>query len=517
MTDDPGKMATAPAYERGARSVPRALRGLSVARLAPVVLVMAIFAMAVRMPADSDTWWHLKSGQLMWTSGQILRSDPFSYTMAGQPWINHSWLAQIGLWCAYRLGGLPALALGLALAVTLAWSLVYRQSEGQPYVAAFLTLLGALASSVIWIARPQIMSFLLAAVIAWLLNRFKRTGSRWVWLVPPLVVIWANSHGGYILALILIGCHVGGEGLNRLLDPDSSAHRTWRSVAELASLGVISVLAVVLNPYGSRMWTYPLATVRIGPLQAFIEEWAAPDFHRLIFHPFVWLLLLLLVALGRSRRQADWTDLALVAAFGYLGLLASRNVALFALVAVPVLSRHAADALRAWPPLRRLVDPPPRRPSRPQVWLNAALLLLVAAGATTKVGTDLNALDRPSVWGEGLPVDAAGWLAHHPPPGNMFNTYNWGGYLIWALYPDQPVFIDGRTDLYSLDSRVLEDYSTVHWIRPGWQEVLDRYGVGFVLTERAGLLDTLLAQIGDWSPVYVDDIAVIYQRQAVAP
>ena len=132
-------------------------------QLLVAILFVAIFAMAVRQPADTDTWWHLKSGQLMWESGQILRADPFSHTVQGQPWINHGWLVQILLWPLYQALGLAGLALLLATLVTASFVLVYTQCEGKPFVAAFATLIGAVASSVIWAVRPQIVSLLLAA------------------------------------------------------------------------------------------------------------------------------------------------------------------------------------------------------------------------------------------------------------------------------------------------------------------------------------------------------------------
>ena len=99
----------------------------------------------------------------------------------------------------------------------------------------------------------------------------------------------------------------------------------------------------------------------------------------------------------------------------------------------------------------------------------------------------------------------------------MFNTYNWGGYLIWSLYPRVPVFVDGRTDLYALNSQVLDDYTAVHWVRPGWEQILDRYGVGFVITERTGLLDTMLAQADGWQATYHDEISAIYVRIGEIP
>jgi hypothetical protein len=149
--------------------------------------------------------------------------------------------------------------------------------------------------------------------------------------------------------------------------------------------------------------------------------------------------------------------------------------------------------------------------------LNVFLLILVIAGAAAKVGLDLRRMDDPDVWGRGLPVEAANWLGQQELSGQMFNTYNWGGYLIWSLHPDKPVFIDGRTDLYAFNSQVLEDYVLVHSLRPGWDGVLDRYGIGYVVTERTGLLDQMLAQTESWQLAYEDELAVVRVRKDALP
>ena len=501
-------------------------------QLIVVILFIAIFAMAVQQPADTDTWWHLKSGQLVWESGEILRTDPFSHTVQGQPWIDHGWLVQIVLWPLYQLLGLAGLALFLSTLVTASFALVYTQCEGKPFVAAFATLLGAVASSVIWAVRPQMVSLLLAAVVLFLLDRYKRSGSsRWLWPLPFLVTLWVNCHGGFVIAFILMGCYLVGEALNRLTSPSLPSHasedaRVRRSkLTPLIVVMLVSVPAVLLNPSTYKMFAYAYQTVSIRQLQDFIQEWASPNFHNLQFHPFIWLLLLSLAAMGLSRRRADWTDLALLGVFGYMGLLAARNIALFALVVPPVLSRHAVFAFEdlaiAQPRLSRLAalmrprpSPPPRRVL---LLINVLILMLVLFGAGAKVGTELLRMRDPEVWGEGLPLEAVEYLRDHDLPGLMFNSYNWGGYLIWALYPGKPVFIDGRTDLYALNGTALEDYARVHWVRPGWEEILDRYAIGYVITERTGLLDMMLAEKMEWDAVYHDDVAVIYERVGSVP
>jgi hypothetical protein len=480
------------------------------------ILFVAIFVMAVRPTADTDTWWHLKSGQLMWERGELLRSDPFSHTVAGEPWINHGWLVQVLIWPVYEVLGLGGLALLLAAAVTLAFALVYLQCEGRPFLAVFAVLLAAVASSVYWSLRPQMMSFLLTALSAYLMHRYAKTDSAW-WLVPLpfLVALWVNCHGGFVIAFILMGCYLVGLTLNRL-----TAYKVPQArLAPLVLFLLLSIPAVLLNPYTIRMYAYAIQTVSVGPLQDFIQEWSVPDFHSLQFQPFVWLLLLTMVAMGLSRKRASWTELMLVSVFAYMSLLASRNIALFALVTPPVLTRHAVTTLDDLALVPRLSwlgalthSLPPRRPTLSLALFNVLLLLLVTAGAGAKVGTEFERLQDPEIWGRGLPLETVEYLRDHRLPGYMFNTYNWGGYLIWSLYPEKPVFVDGRTDLYAFESQVLEDYTTVHWVRPEWPEILDAYKIGFIVTERTGLLDLFLAERNDWREVHRDNVAAVYVR-----
>ena len=118
-----------------------------------------------------------------------------------------------------------------------------------------------------------------------------------------------------------------------------------RQIRTLVLVTLICLAVVVLNPQTYRMYTYPFQTVSIGVLRDFIQEWRSPDFHGLHLHPFIWMLLLTLAAMGFSGQRADLTDVGLVAGFAYLSLLAGRNIALFALLDGPVLARYGAPAL----------------------------------------------------------------------------------------------------------------------------------------------------------------------------
>jgi hypothetical protein len=492
------------------------LTWLTTERLLICILFIAIFVMAVRVPLDSDAWWHLKSGQLMVEQGRILRTDPFSYTRSGQPWIDHGWLAQIGIYLLYRAGGFPGLALGLAALVTLTFALVYRQSQGSPYLRAFTILLAAITSSSIWAVRPQIVSFFLAAVLYFLLDRYKhRRERKYLYLLPLVVLLWVNIHGGFATAFILLLCYLAGETLSWLLGTCDA-----RGPLSIAIAAAFCLLVVPINPNGAQMLTYPLRTVGIGVLRDYIQEWASPDFHQFFVHPFIWLFLATLVAVARSGRRIDLTDLALVGVFAYMGLLASRNIALFALVAAPILARYAELSLAGLPEsLRRqewaqlLLRPAAARPpAQPLLaaanWLLLSLLLVAGAIRCFAVMT-------PSAQSQAelanYPARAADFIQQERPPGPLFNSYNWGGYLIWRLWPDYPIFVDGRTDLY--DDPFLREYLAAALARPGWQEALNRYSVNLVVTESNGLLARFLAREQGWQMAYSDDMATVFIRR----
>ena len=199
--------------------------GLTLPRLLTALLFIAVFTMAVRVPADTDTWWHLATGRYIVESRTIPLADPFSHTRLGVPWIDAAWLAQIVLYGLYAVGGWAGLSLGVAALVTLAFVLVHRQSQGNPYLRALGVVVGAITSSVIWAARPQLVSFLLAALVAYLLDGYKRRRGKLLPWLPLVTLVWANAHAGYAIAFILMMCYLLGEGLKRgkpqpLISPD---------------------------------------------------------------------------------------------------------------------------------------------------------------------------------------------------------------------------------------------------------------------------------------------------------
>lgn len=491
---------------------PSRLTWLTLDRLLAAIVFLAIFTMAVRTLADSDVWWHLEAGRWIVENRQIPRTDTFSHTRFGEPWVDHGWLAQVALYALFAAFGYAGPALFVAALVTLAFYFVWRQClDGDSWLRAFVLVAAAVASGGIWAARPQIVTFALAAAVAYLLFRYKEGDGRAIWFLPPLILLWVNVHGGFAIAFILMVAYLFGEVGNHILHLEDAM--PWRAIGRLILVMGLCLLVVPLNPNGVTMWAYPFQTVAINVLKQYIVEWRPPDFHQLHFHPFIWLLLATVTSLGLSRRRADFTDLTLIALFAYLSLLAARNVALFALVAAPVVVRHGSAALAEW--RHRSGARPGSFYARPattpgRALLNWSLLALLVLVALLQISQATSTAANEASQARDLPTGAVAFLQENNPRGPIFNSYNWGGYLIWKL-SQYPVFVDGRTDLYG--DTLLREYSAAAFGHPSWRTVLDRYGINLVLIETQAALAWRLEEAAEWQQLYRDDQAVIFGRR----
>lgn len=494
---------------------------LTLDKLLTLIVFISIFTMAARIPTDTDSWWHLQAGRWIVENQAIPTTDPFSHTRLGEPWIDHGWLAQAAIYLSWDGLGYAGLVLLLASLVTAAFYFAWRQCrDANPWLRAFIMILAAVASGIIWAVRPQMVSFLLTSVVAYILYRYKQGSRRIIWFLPLIMLLWVNIHGGFAIGFILMVAYLFGETVNWVIvrwqnpdvapDDDELRAMTLREIGMLVLVMGLCFLLLPLNPNGTEMWSYPFRTVNIGILQDFIVEWQSPNFHSSFLHPFIWLLLAALTAFGLAGRRADFTDLTLVALFAYMSLLAVRNIPLFALITAPIIVRYATLALARW--LGPQVAAP-RKPSQAKlaIVMNWALLAVVVLLALVRMSEPVTAAANVAVQTESLPVGAVEFLLAERPLGNIFNDYNWGGYLIWRV-PEYPVFVDGRTDLY--DDEFLRDYLLIDMAQDGWQEKLAAYDVSLaVISVDSPLAKAMLAS-GTWQEIYHDDLSFIFSQSS---
>lgn len=486
-------------------------------RLIVVVLLLLVFLIAARSPVDTDLWWHLRAGEETLSSGSPVLVDSFSYTRSGQSWTNHSWLSQVILAGIFRLGGLPLVGLFVPLLAVIIMLLLFMQMDGPVILRAFVIVLASTVSAVVWTPRPQMFSLLLFALVAWMLNRYKRAGPVRLWPLPLIFFLWSNLHGGYPLGFLLIGAFLIGEGINHL-GKVSGPVLPWKDMLLLAGYACLGLVLVAVNPNGVKMWAIPFQTVDVGVLQQLIQEWASPDFHDLSQQPFLWMLFALILCWALAGRRVDGSELLTVLLFAWMGFTARRNVGPFSLVAAPALARaltglleQGAPKLAGWVrekfPAAAVREQPELAPGL-RKGINLAVAALLAFAAFGKLAVVNYPAFTAQVVGRAYPVKAVEWIEANRPEGRLFNEYNWGGYLTWAL-PAYPVFVDGRTDLFG--DEVLSQWIGVIQAEDDWQESLDRWAVRLVLIQPGRPLVSALEQAG-WKLVVKEEGYLLYER-----
>ncbi len=481
--------------------------------LVPGIILGLVLIMAARVPLDSDQWWHLRAGAVTWEQRSPVTTDQFSYTREGSRWINHSWLSELLMFLFFRWGdylGLTFMVVGLA---ALTVGLIYLQMEGSPLARAFLLVAGIPVIALVWSPRPQMFSLLCFGVLAYLLHLYKRQRINLLWVSPLLFIVWSNLHGGYPLGLLLMFAFIVGEILNRLFYQSGDKNFTRNELAQTIFWLGLSALAVIINPNWTSMWSIPFRTVGVRVLQDYIEEWQSPDFHEIQQQTFLWLLLATFGVIGLSRRRLDGSDLLSLVIFAYLGMLARRNIAPFGMIAIPVLSRYLPYIRLNYrnrvlsffqnPEINRKIA------KKKSLLINGILIFSITVGVCYKMVY----VSSPEIFiqyeRQAFPYDAVHWIKANKPKGNLFNSYNWGGYLIWNL-PEYPVFIDGRTDLFG--DGLLEDYLSLMRGDDGWEQLLDSYEINLILIEKGSALGKALRGSVSWQLDYKDDMAEIYIR-----
>jgi len=473
-----------------------------------ILVFMLVFFIALSPPQDADMWWHLAAGKEMISQGKILTTDIFSYTHYGENWTNAFWLSDIVLFLTYKLGGYLGITLLVALMVALTMAVIYRQTLHNLFpLPLLIILLATFAIAPVWTPRPQIFSFLLLAILDYGLKENDGFILKRPWLLVVLFILWANMHGGFIWGFLLIFAFIVGNGFDKILKGGNGP-----SVRQLNQLGIwtlIAVLGISINPNGLSLWKLPFYTVGIS-IQS-ITEWSSPDFHRFDLHPILWLLFLIIVGTGTSRKPLSWSAILKIIGFSYMAFVSQRSIGPFVIISTPIAIETLNQAWSESLPvlsnqIQKLYKPKKTTPVPAlfAITLNLTILglfifIIVSRAHTVSTEQEVH---------NGLPMKAVEWLRANQLEERMFNAYNWGGYLQWEL-PEYSVFIDGRADLYG--EKTIRDWWSVVNATDHGLAVLDSWQVNFVILEPGWPILEKLTQLG-WHVLYEDNTAIVMGR-----
>ncbi len=481
-----------------------------------VTLLQVLFLSAgvPRLFHDSDTGWHVRNGEAILSSAAVPRADRFSYTRDGSPWFAWEWLSDAVFGAVHRFAGLPGVAMiaALAIAVTVSGAAYLAGSMGGNLfftAVAMVLLLGT--TSMHWLARPHVFSWILALVFLAVAERERRgTAGRALYLLPLVAVLWANLHGSFLLGPAIVFIYAIGAWFEKRVNSWSGIPLQFprSAVASLACL-----LATFINPYGWRLHEHVLAYLENDYVMDHISEFRSFSFHSpgaLYVELFLAVAALGTVSLFKQRA---FGPALLSVGMLHLSLYSARHLPTAAVLVLPLSVAALTREARTWPAMRRFLDYSDRlRAIDSRIYGIVPIMLVLAL---TAVGVNaLSGAGRVGFDAGTFPVRAADFLEQRTREpdglGRVFATDQWSGYLIYRFAGDSKVFIDGRSDFYG--QNILESYARIVEVRPGWETVLKQYDVRFVMVPPDNALAAALQLSGAWKRIYSDPVAAVYER-----
>jgi len=476
-----------------------------------VAAFVVTLCVIVRRGGDPDIFWHISTGQWMVDHHQLISHDVFTFTVLGNRWVDPEYLTEVIIYVVYKAGGLTLVSLAFAAVTFVGFLLIWprvRLEASNPVVAAVLIGLAALAGAAVWGPRPQMITFAFSCLELLWLDRYLRGGSRAIYWLPLVMVVWANLHGGFLFGLVPVGVAVVTEAIHWIRRVDVDAHR--RRTRNLVLILIGCFVAASLNPHGINMYAYVIQPQFAAVQQSFIAEWQSPNFH--VFEERGLELMLLLVPVAFTLRRPSLWEVCVTVVVSYMALTAVRHAALFIAAETPLLIWSFSAGLERAPQARRAAAWIVPR-SRAALTASAAVLVVAIAGTGLFVRSTLSGQTRATA--ANFPVGASNWLASHPTIGTrMFNQYGWGGYLIYRFFPEptRRVFSFGEATL--LGTTVMQQMSDVELGSPDWQQIFAQYRIDYVI-DVPGAPEVLALQVDpQWTQVYNDGFAVILVKNS---
>lgn len=486
-------------------------------------LIVALALVALRPLLTSipphDFWWHMATGREIVQTWAIPTVDHFSYTQAGEPFYNQGWLAQVIMYGLHSLGGIELIVLVQAGVVALAyglllWLSVWRSKAPRLSVAVLLLLIMPMSFDN-WNVRPQSYAFPLFAAFLAILTMWRLGRANRLWLLPPLMVVWVNLHGSFVLGGALMALTFAGEGIRRLIvyiqgyfppsaagapTPPKPTPTPTLSLSALFWWGVATAAAILVNPRGVGVIGYVFDLLGTSSVTNLVTEWAPPTVRSTSGAIFFSVLIVCGVVLAYARRP-DTVDVLLALPLLWLALGAERNVVWFGMIILPLLATQIATLAPGKAEAQKSRAQGVPLANAMVVGMAALLLLLGLPWIKPRLGLppELGSLVSPET-----PIEAVEALKADPdPPQHLYHAMSYGSYLIWAA-PGQPVFADPRIELYPYEQ--WQDYIRLN-AGIGVENLLAAYQIdGLLLSneEQANLL-AIMRNDPAWTLRYEDE------------
>lgn len=490
-------------------------RRVSLFHYAPALLLLVIVVADGAQFADPDLWGHIRAGQAILEQGHVILRDTYSYPAFGQLYRNHEWLTEFLMALIYNHGGVIGLKLWKFTCVALTFGFL-AAGLSETGAGATVQLYTLMCTSVAIIMemqfRPQLFTYLLFAAVLMVLAGHNYRGSARVWLAIPIMALWANLHGGFVIGIATLGVYTAVVGMQDII-----AQKGLNRALRLALITLAATLATLATPWGIILWREVARPVFSPAIRTLIVDWhpltlaLAEQWKQshwgVLFYLFVFGLMgCLAITFALTPKGGDLPLVAIAAVMSLAAFNAARNIPLAAIALTLPVARHVSLVLgrlreRAAAQGRRFEAEPGR--SRVNQWMVGAVA--IALGISFGLfSPQLRAFDV-------YPTGAVAFMQRQRLSGNVLNDFNWGEYLIWHLTPASKVFIDGRYDtVYSITE--INDYLLFYFDRPGGSRVLAAYPHDFVLIPPRSAAFRLMINATGWTLVYKDENSALFAR-----
>ncbi len=474
------------------------------------LFLSVIFIYCFNVFKEPDAFYHLKAGQFILETGTIPNTDPFSFVSNGAEWIPHEWLSEIILFTSYKLLGYWGVISFVALLGALTGFILFlicRKRNVNFYTSLIGILILSALTFELWIGRPQVFSYFLVAIFIYLLESFRTSGRKLnLIIIGILTLAWANMHAGFVLGIAIVFAYLLGGVVNHYFRLSSAIDKL--KLKWLAMLFIAMPIVSLLNPSGYKIFTYSYVILPAVEKLRIMEWYSIVDFLYLNETRIYLAQMLMFGAFGVywflfKKERRDFIITFLFFGICFLPFISIRHIGFWPVVLIPFILEAFDKYIFV-----RLEN---RFGAKDfGVVLGATLLIFAVPKIISFPSRYYNHLT--------LPQGAAEFVRQENLEGPLFNLYNDGGFLIWNLYPEK-IFIDGRSEVYSLDK--LDDYLAITGGAPHWKQLVDdKYKLEYFFIGYRRNPEGLIPMIQNlekegWKLVYWDDLSVIYVRNNV--
>jgi hypothetical protein len=477
---------------------------------------------------DADTGWHIRTGEIILAAHSVPRTDPFSYTKAGQTWYAWEWLYDAIVGAIHHVAGLNGVVLFTAVVIAGTFALLFHfllRRCGSFAASMALTLLATAAAQIHMLARPHVLGWLFTLLWMEALYRFcDGKCSSLLWL-PPLMLLWVNVHAGFILGLLLLVL-VGFSSIWTYLNSRSAENR--QQIVKLVITFCACLAVTLLNPYGYKLHVHVYQYLSNSFFMNSINEFMSPNFHAAGYSYFELFILSSIVGIMLARGRVTAPCLLVLLFSIHAGLYAARNIPLSAIM-------MSLSVGPVWADVR---DPGHSQPGYPR-WLcslfdtvhaiagdmavmekefRGHILAIVVLASSAAIALNGGRLLSSQIFSAHFdervfPAKATEYIANRQIHDHLFNPDNWSGYLIYRLYPGTKVYFDDRHDFYG--EAFIDDYLKAVYGNWQWRDILDKYQVQWVLIPVDSPLSSALKESKDWRVEYDDGLAIVFSRSSI--